>query len=191
VRGDEGERGVPKVTISLSRDVFEALSRGGASPSEKVKEIVTLYAERTSKARERATAVVEVLREVQEHWSRIIASLKSRRLEDVDSEITSALRLSKVALALATSLPLTEGERLCVASLKKACELLEERKGSSTNLFAPSACALITLIMGFLPSLIMDVAVELKDLGDLKKHEEFVNSLQEILSAMSGARKPT
>jgi len=178
---------MPKVTLSLSSEIAEILSKGGGSLSEKVKEIVILYAERTSKAQERATAVVEVLREVQEHWLRITARLKSCRLESMASEITSALRLSKVALALAGSLPLTEGEKFYIASLKKLCEFLENLK-EDLDLFTPFACVLIIVIMVFLSSLIMDVAVELKGLGDLKKHTELMNSLQEVFSAMSNAK---
>jgi len=90
-------------------------------------------------------------------------------------------------LALAGSLPLTEGEKFYIASLKKLCEFLENLK-EDLDLFTPLACVLIIVIMVFLSSLIMDVAVELKGLGDLKKHTELMNSLQEVFSAMSNAK---
>jgi hypothetical protein len=180
---------MPKVTLSLSSEIAEILSKGGGSLSEKVKEIVILYAERTSKAQERAMAVAEVLRELREHSLRIreIVREKSDRPESVDSEITSALRLSKVALLLASSLPLTEGEKSYIASLEELYKLFEDvrKEGYSLNFLFLPALILIVVTTSFLFSLIVDVATELKDLGDLKKHVELMDSLREAFNVMS------
>jgi hypothetical protein len=180
---------MPKVTLSLSSEIAEILSKGGGSLSEKVKEIVTLYAERTSKAQERAMAVVEVLRELRELLLRIreIVREKSDRPESVDSEITSVLRLSKVALLLASSLPLTEGEKSYIAFLEELYKLLEDtrKEGYSLNFLFLPALILIIVTTSFLLSLIVDVATELKDLGDLKKHVELMDSLREAFNVMS------
>jgi hypothetical protein len=172
---------MPKVAISLSRDMLEALSRGGASPGERLKELATLYVERTTRAQERGRAVADALREAQRRFEMIYKDFERDDLTSLQGNLASLMGLLEAAATMAMSLPLTKGESLFLDMLKKDLEAVEARmKGYPPLLVAASAIPLARASMHYLMSLLMDLAIELRDVGAADKSLELLDSLMKV-----------
>ena len=141
---------MPKVAVSVSRDVFEALARlGEGSAGAGLKRLALLYA-----GREAAGMACRALAD--------LLALSSKELEE--GRVDVALPLVKAALERAHSLPLTEGRRLF---LERLWRWVEDACGFPSA--APSsALAFLTLL--FLKSLLMDFGCRVS-LGALEEPE--------------------
>ena len=149
---------MPKLTISLSKELYDELLKDGSSPSEKVKELIKLYVERTTRATERGKAVVELLREVDRGLER---ALKASSLDEISEEFSSAIRLVKVAIDLILQLPLTPGEEALLEALRGKCEQVLELLKKFKVPAILYASSILSLALVALTCLLIDLGAEL------------------------------
>jgi predicted DNA-binding antitoxin AbrB/MazE fold protein len=158
---------MPRITISLSSEILNILTRDGKPPGEKIKEIVMLQAERIARIDERASTIDSILEEVLRYLQSYI---QSQRTED----LLTALRLTKIAISLIQPLPLSEGEKKILEIFDKILKSFEEMLIKYTNTLvqanittvvasATATAATIVLISTYIIGLLWDVRKEIID----------------------------
>jgi len=170
---------VPKITLSLASEIIEALRRSelGRTPYEAAKNILIMYVERCTEFKEKGKILATILRNIFDKLNEIPSRFTQHlSLPEVAADLIVVLDLTIVALEEVSTLPLSVGEKLCVAAFNRLCkrfsiklkEQLRKRSAESEILLAtyiPTAYITVFHIAIWMLSLLAEVDYELKDLG--------------------------
>ena len=180
---------MPKITLSLASEVIEILKKHGKSPYEVSKEIIVRYTEKLGRIGERSELLASIVGNVYSSIQNMHNLLKSGKYNEFIAEVISDLKLLEIALTEMLSLPLSRGERTYAEFLRDLCRILISGRDHYSIESIVMALIVILLTSSWIMTLLLDIGMELEDLGLTEDYHKILDTLNSILISIQNLIK--